>query len=169
MSKKLWIVIAVFLGLLALTPLALPIFLSVGAKSDSTVISERTLEIFRIDSSFSRESYTLEIIDRDSIFIYSYTNPENQNRNMVFRFDPVESQLHYGPSKIDLLNKGVYINDLSFDLYDEPGDIIHGIGPLLFNKTYGVLGWDNGAGDQYFFTDSTYTQLVPIELYGLNN
>ncbi|MDC7996950.1 hypothetical protein POW22_02870 [Gilvibacter sediminis] len=87
---------------------------------------------------------------------------------MSFRFDLVENQLHYGPSKIDLIKEGMYPNDPSFDLYDEPGDIIHGIGPLLFSKAYGILGWDNGAGDQYFFTDSIFTKVVPIELYGLN-
>lgn len=168
-QRSIWaITVALIVASLGCVALIIYIALGMGSRPDESSkikIEQRQLHVFELDSLIRSNPYELAIEDRDSVVIYRYKNLKDSVWNMDCRYDRLEKRIYYGPYHINMETEKVFKSTYEFDLYDESGDYIHGIGPLLFNEKYGALGWDNGDGVLFFFSDSTTVEQIPIDLY----
>lgn len=129
----------------------------------------RYLRIFDFRTLVYSADYELTIRERDSVVIYDYTNKTDSTKNRSFRYLKHSDHLMAGPLEFEKIESDRYPKTIDFDIYNSDPGIMDGMGPVIFNKNYGVLGFDNGMGTQYYFTnDSTKYIELPI-LYKAEN
>ena len=159
--KKIWNIFLILLSIASLALIALILFVvtAVGRKSKpfdkhKITVVNRSLYVYEFDSLKKQMEYELKIIERDSIKIFKYKSLKDSTRNMTFRFNQLNSKLSWGPEQFKLIEHHSYQANLNFDNYELIEPAIDASNPVLFNKTYGVLGWDNNWGNQFYFVDS---------------
>jgi hypothetical protein len=105
----------------------------------------------------------LTILERDSVVIYNYRNKIDSIKNKNFRYLKYSDLLMAGPFQFNKIQSDRYPKTADFDLYNSDPSIMDGMGPLIFNKYYGILGFDNGMGTQYYFTNEETNNIeLPI-------
>ncbi len=159
--KKIWNIFLILLSIVSLAIIAIILFVvtAVGRKAttfdkDDITVVNRILYVYEFDSLKRQMEYELKIIERDNIKIFKYESLKDSTRNMTFQFNQLNSKLIWGPEQFQLIEHHSYQANLGFDKYEPIDPAIDAYIPILFNKTYGVLGWDNNWGNQFYFADS---------------
>lgn len=144
--------------------LVIMVFSCSDSKIKETQRSEiRSLTVFEFDSLIYKANYELTILERDSIVIYDYRNKIDSTKNKNFRYLKYSDLLMAGPFEFNKIQTDRYPKTTDFDLYNSDPSIMDGMGPLIFNKYYGILGFDNGMGTQYYFTNEETNNIeLPI-------
>ncbi len=127
---------------------------SVDSKKIETEIKskKRILYVYEFDSLTRKMEYELEIKVIDSMTIYKYHSLTDSTRNTSFRFNKAKSDLYFVFDKFNVTDFNFYQTTLfKFDKYEMSDPVVDGVSPILFNKNYGVLAWDNGWGNQFYF------------------
>lgn len=115
-------------------------------------LNKRILYVYEFDSLKRKMEYELEIKVIDSITIYKYHSLADSTRNTSFRFNKAKSDLYFVFDKFNLTDFNYYQTTLfKFDKYEMSEPVVDGASPILFNKNYGILAWDNGWGNQFYF------------------
>jgi len=123
----------------------------------------RHLTVFDFDSLIYNADYELTIRERDSFIIYDYRNKIDSTKNKGFRYLKYSNLLFAGPSEFHKIDSDKFPKIFGFELYNSDPRIMDGAGPVIFNKVYGVLGFDNGMLTQYYFTNEETTNIkLPI-------
>lgn len=115
-------------------------------------IELRDLIVYEYDSIKSNTPFRLIIRQKDSITIYDYKSTADTTKNMSIRYVKHSEKIYFGHSEFSVSNTNDYKTDIFFDRYELDVRIIDGMGPILFNKEYGVLGLHNGWGKEFYFT-----------------
>ncbi|SFW61268.1 hypothetical protein SAMN05660313_02816 [Cellulophaga fucicola] len=113
----------------------------------------RNLTVFELDSLIYESEYELTIREKDSVITYSYRNKTDPNKNKGFRYLKNSDLLFAGPSEFYQIDSDKFPVIFGFELYHSDPTIMDAMGPVIFNKEYGVLGFDNGMLTQYYFTN----------------
>lgn len=113
----------------------------------------RNLTVYELDSLIYKSEYELTILEKDSVITYSYRNKTDSNKNKGFRYLKYSDLLFAGPSEFYKMDSDKFSIIFGFDLYHSDPTIMDAMGPVIFNKEYGVLGFDNGMLTQYYFTN----------------
>jgi hypothetical protein len=132
-------------------------------------VAKRILYVYRFDSLKSKTEYNLKILERDSLRIFKYTNLEDSTRNLSFQFNKLNSNLYFWTEKFSVTEPNNYRAKFNFDKYNSTEPIIDGIGPILFNKTYGVLAWDNNWGSQFYFVNEVEINETDLPIFKHND
>lgn len=124
----------------------------------------RNLIVYEFDSIKKQTPYELIIREKDSVLIYNYKSKNDSTKNMSFRYLKYNGNLLFGPDEFGISVKNEFQSDFKFDQYNLTKEVIDGMGALLFNRTYGVLGFDNGWGKQfYYLTEQNINEIkLPI-------
>lgn len=101
----------------------------------------------------NKSYYKLTVKERDSVVIYNYRNKRDSTKNIAFRYLKYSDRLFAGPFEFNKLETDKYPKIANFDYYNSDPGIADAMGPVIFNKTYGILGFDS-MGTQFYFTDS---------------
>jgi hypothetical protein len=131
-------------------------------------IVKRTLYVYAFDSLKSKMDYELKILERDSVRIFYYNNLKDSTRNMSFRFNKINSNLYFGSNEFNVAESNNYRTDFNFDKYKLTEPVMDGIDPILFNKTYGVLAWDNNWGNQFYFVNEVNIDRIDLPIFKYN-
>lgn len=130
--------------------ISLFIIMGCESKNDITTIYSRELIVFDFEELVRDNSVELTKIENDSLVRYKYKNLADSTKSMIFSYLKNQDKIYFGPEQFHLKEKIYLTEGLVFDKYEtEP--IPDGMGPLLFNKDYGVLAFDNGWGLQFHF------------------
>ena len=129
---------------------------------------KRILYVYEFDSLKSKTDYELKILERDSVRIFKYNNLKDSTRNMSFRFNKITSNLYFGPDKFNIVESHNYRTKFNFDKFELTEPIMDGVGPILFNKTYGVLAWDNNWGNQFYFVNEVNVNKIDLPIFKYN-
>ena len=131
--------------------------------------NKRILYVYEVDSLKRKMEYELDIKEIDSMTIYKYRNLIDSTKNISFRFNKVKSYLYFGFEKFNIIEFDNYqTGAFTFDKYVSSEASIDGNGPILFNKNYGVLAWDNGWGNQYYFVTNTNQDDIKLPIFKYN-
>lgn len=123
----------------------------------------RKLTVFELDSLIYKSEYELTIQEKDSFITYSYRNKTDPNKNKEFRYLKYSDLLFAGPSEFYKIESDKFPKIFGFELYHSDPRIMDAMGPVMFNKEYGVLGFDNGMLTQYYFTNEETDKIeLPI-------
>ena len=134
-----------------------------SSKKETARTELRNLTVFEFDSLVSKADYELRIRERDSVIIYNYRNLNDSTKNQNFRYLKYSDILLAGPFEFIKTKNNYYPNFENFNYYNSDPGIMDGMGPVIFNNEFGVLGFDNGMGTQYYFTnDLTEKIKLPI-------
>lgn len=119
-------------------------------------LESRVIYSFELDSLVKKETYNLNILNKDTILVYKYINTLDSSKNMTFRFNTKTEVLTFGPFEFKKAEDNFYSNSKlsssNFELYDLKEPVMDGNGPMLFNERYGVLNVDNTSWTyQYLF------------------
>ncbi|MGV6832045.1 MAG: hypothetical protein ACWA5P_10870 [bacterium] len=134
-------------------------------KVEENIIQEiRTLHVYDVETFQRFEDYQLDLKTTDSTFVYLYKNTNDSLKNMSFKYYK-ESKLLYFTGEPFQLIKSDYcfiksLSDTKFDLYETIEKYDDGMGPILFNKNYGVLNLDNGWGTFFIYLKSENDSLA---------
>ncbi|MBO3100281.1 hypothetical protein [Gelidibacter pelagius] len=132
-------------------------------KKETQRTETRNLTVFEFDSLVSKADYELSIRERDSVIIYNYKNINDSTKNKDFRYLKHSDQLLAGPFEFKKTENHHYPTFENFNYYDSDPGIMDGMGPVIFNDEFGVLGFDNGMGTQYYFTNDSIGKIeLPI-------
>jgi len=126
------------------------------------------LTVFEFDSLLNKSDYELTVRERDSAVIYDYRNKTDSTKNISFRYLKYSDRLFAGSSEFNKIEADRYPEIANFDFYGSDPGIADGMGPVIFNKKYGILGFDSMGTNYYFTTDKTENIALPI-LYGVKN
>jgi hypothetical protein len=135
---------------------------------NQNVVTKRILFVYEFDSLKSKTEYDLEILERDSLRIFKYTNLKDSSRNISFRFNKMNSNLYFWTDQFSVAEVKNFHAKFYFDKYDLTEPIIDGTGPILFNKSYGVLAWDNNWGNQFYFVDEMNINETDLPIFKYN-
>lgn len=124
----------------------------------------RNLIIYEYDSIKRQLPYELTIREKDSVLIYHYKNNIDSTKNMIFRYLKINENLIFGPNEFGISSQNEFQTELKFDQYNLTEDVIDGMGTLLFNRTYGVLGFDNGWGKQFYYLTEKNTKEIKLPI-----
>lgn len=131
--------------------------------------NKRILYVYEFDSLIRKMEYEQEINEIDSMTIYKYRNLIDATKNISFRFNKVKSYLYFGFERFKIIEFNNYqIGTINFDKYISSEPSIDGNGPILFNKNYGVLAWDNGWGNQYYFVTNKNEDDIKLPIFKYN-
>lgn len=123
----------------------------------------RNLIVFDFDSLLYKMNYELIIREKDSTIIYEYKNIIDSTKSKKFRYLKDFDRLQSGPSEFKKVESNRLSKILDFNLYNSDSSIMDGAGSIIFNKDYGVLGFEDGMGTQYYFiNDITKYIELPI-------
>lgn len=123
----------------------------------------RNLTVFKFDTLVGRFDYELSIRERDSVIIYNYKNLKDSTKNKDFRYLKYSEILLAGPFEFEKIEHPTYPVLENFNYYNADAGIMDGMGPVIFNSEFGILGFNNGMGTQYYFTnDQTNNINLPI-------
>lgn len=111
----------------------------------------RSLIVYELDSVIYKSEYELTILEKDSVITYNYRNKMDSTKNKKFRYLNYSELLFAGPSEFYKMDSDRFPKIFGFDLYHSDPTIMDAMGPVIFNKQYGVLGFDNGMLTQYYF------------------
>ncbi len=111
----------------------------------------RNLLVYEFDSIVKRMPYKLIITENDSAIIYSYKNLEDSRKDIGLQYQKQTASVFFAQQEFQLSIKNAFHTDISFDEFTLTEVVNDGEGPILFNPIYGVLGWDNGWGMQFYF------------------
>ena len=124
------------------------------SKSKETERTEiRNLTVYEYDSLIYKSEYELTIREKDSIIIYNYRNKTDSTKNKRFRYLKYSDLLLAGPFEFYKMDSDKFPKIFGFELYHSDPAIMDTMGPVIFNKEYGILGFDNGMLTQYYFTN----------------
>ncbi|MBW8242071.1 hypothetical protein K1F50_04615 [Muricauda oceani] len=132
--------------------LYLCLFILIGCKSKNDIVSieSRKLVVFDFEEMVRENQIELTRVESDSLIKYRYENLVDSTKSMSFQYLKHQDKIYFGPEQFYLKEKKYLVEESVFDKYEtEP--IPDGMGPLLFNKEYGVLAFDNGWGMQFHF------------------
>ena len=174
--KKALNILLIVLGIGGLVLIGITIFIgtSMGKRAENiegiksteypTRTELRNLIVYEFDSIKKKMPYELIIREKDSVLIYNYKNKTDSTKNMSFRYLKHNGNLFFGPDEFGISIKNEFQSDFKFDQYNLTEEVIDGMGVLLFNRTYGVLGFDNGWGKQfYYLTEQNINEIkLPI-------
>lgn len=175
--KKIWNILLILVGIVSLALIAITIFIatSMGKRANTNFnkdngikIVNRILYVYEYDSLKSKTDYELKILERDSVRIFKYNNLKDSTRNMSFRFNKLNSNLYFGPDKFKVVESKNYRTEFNFDKYELTEPIMDGVGPILFNKTYGVLAWDNNWGNQFYLVNEVNMDKIDLPIFKYN-
>ena len=175
--KKIWNILLILVGIASLALIAITIFIatSMGKRAntdlnidDGIKIVNRILYVYEFDSLKTKTDYELKILERDSVRIFKYKNLKDSTRNMTFRFNKLNSNLYFGSDKFNVVESDNYRTEFNFDKYELTEPIMDGVGPILFNKTYGVLAWDNNWGNQFYFVNEVNIDKIDLPIFKYN-
>ncbi|WP_396149839.1 hypothetical protein [Flavobacterium sp.] len=127
---------------------------SIDSKKIETEIKskKRILYVYEFDSLTRKMEYELEIKVIDSMTIYKYHNRIDSTKNISFRLNKAKSDLYFVFDKFNVTDFNYYqTTSFKFDKYEMSDPVVDGVSPILFNKNYGILAWDNGWGNQFYF------------------
>ncbi len=138
-------------------------------KKDSGIkIVKQVLYVYEFDTLKSKTDYELKILEKDSVRIFKYNNLIDSTRNISFRFNKLNSNLYFGPDKFIVVESNNYRTEFNFDKYESSEPIMDGVGPILFNKTYGALAWDNNWGNQFYFVNEVNVDKIDLPIFKYN-
>lgn len=174
LTKKRNILIVVGIASLLLIAITISIGTSTEKKANSKnsgqiQVGNRILYVYEFDSIKSITDYKLKIIEKDSVKIFKYKNANDSTRNIVFRYNKLNSNLYFGPDKLNVTEFNKYRTEFNFDKYELTEPIIDGIGPILFNKNYGILAWDNNWGNQFYFVNDENINKIKLPIFKYNS
>ena len=129
----------------------------------------RNLTVFELDSLIYKSEYELTIREKDSVITYKYRNKTDPNKNKEFRYLKYSDLLFAGPSEFYKMESDKFPVIFGFELYHSDPTIMDEMGPVIFNKEYGVLGFDNGMLTQYYFTNGKTDDIELPILYKAEN
>jgi len=133
------------------------------SKKETQRTEIRNLTVFEFDSLVSKADYELSIRERDSVIIYNYRNINDSTKNKDFRYLKHSDRLLAGPFEFEKTENHYYPNFENFNYYNSDPGIMDGMGPIIFNNEFGILGFDNGMGTQYYFTNDLTEKIeLPI-------
>ena len=137
--------------------------------SDSITIKEnRVLIIFDVETFVRTEKYELTIVNSENAISYHYKNLSDEDKNMDFKFDKNSNWLYFSDMPFQLVKKNEYLESklskTNFDLYEMIDQMDDGNGPMLFNKDYGILNFDNGWGRFFVYLKTNNDSILAKEL-----
>jgi hypothetical protein len=142
------------------------------APNDSIIQTEiksnkRILHVYEFDSLIRKMEYELTIKGIDSMTVYNYRNLNDSTKHIDFSYNEVKSDLYFWSEKLNITAFDNFQSTLHFNKY-ESSEPVDGMGPVLFNKNYGVLAWDNGWGNQFYFVDDTIESAIKLPIFKNN-
>ena len=105
--------------------------------------------------------------ENDSLIKYWYRNLVDSTKSMSFQYLKNQDKICFAVEQFHVKEKKYLSEETIFDIYEtEP--IVDGMGPLLFNKDYGILAFENGWGMEFHFLTKEYKSKfnLPIQLNG---
>ncbi|WP_276166684.1 hypothetical protein [Zobellia alginiliquefaciens] len=129
-----------------------------GNHTKRTVSETRFLSGISNDSLKIRTEYQLIKTIGDSVIEYEYLSKIDTTRNFKAHYNKSQSELILGFTGYKkeednrLINRD--ISNYGFDSYVHIKPEIDGMGPILFNKKYGILAIGNPLGPAAAFTDN---------------
>ncbi|WP_178986401.1 hypothetical protein [Winogradskyella helgolandensis] len=117
-------------------------------------IKTRYLYGFVSDSLMLRTEYRLTKTENNSTIGYNYISETDVSRNFKITYNLKIETLIFDIGAEYEISKFKVLSDLDgnwFDSYMMIEPIIDGVGPILFNKDYGVLAFTNALSPSVFF------------------
>ena len=120
-----------------------------------TIVENRILYVYNLDSLKQTENYKLIIDIRDTLTKYEYQNLTDQNKNMSVFYSPKTKTLKFGMWKYILKQDGNFkvpsLSKAEFLNYKMQEQETDGTGPILFNPEYGILGIGNVMAPNFVY------------------
>lgn len=137
-------------------------------KDSRIKIVKRILYVYEYDSLKTKTDYELKIIEKDSVIIFKYNNLKDSTRIMSFRFNKLNLNLYFGADKFKVVESNNFQTEFNLDKYELIEPSMDGFGSVLFNKSYGVLAWDNNWGNQFYFVDEVNIDKIDLPIFKYN-
>lgn len=116
----------------------------------------------------TKTDYELKIIEKDSVRIFKYNNLKDSTRIMSFRFNKLNLNLYFGADKFKVVESNNFQTEFNLDKYELIEPSMDGFGSVLFNKSYGVLAWDNNWGNQFYFVNEVNIDKIDLPIFKYN-
>lgn len=143
------------------------LFILVGCESKKEIVTVESRELIVFESKNLVRNNPIELTktENDSLIKYWYRNLVDSTKSMSFQYLKNQDKICFAVEQFHLKEKKYLSEETIFDIYEtEP--IVDGMGPLLFNKDYGILAFENGWGMEFHFLTKEYKAKLnlPIQL-----